>query len=87
MLFDTRKREKHPCLFSRNVVDVVKVKAVEALLETAVNALCHPLEGKLVVELLHVLGNTRLDALSDSLCGRGKVGDVAFPSRSPFLCL
>lgn len=66
---------------------LVEVEVVKAVLGATTHGLGHALEGKLVVQLLNVLGDTGLDALGDPLGWRGDEGDAALPPGSPLLCL
>lgn len=53
--------------------------AVNALLDAGVDALCHLLQGQLLLHVLHHAGDGRLDALHASLDRWGKEVDVSLP--------
>ena len=58
-------------------------EARDAVPNTSVNTLGHPLEGQAAVDVLNGAGDGGLDALDAALEGRGEEADVALPAGCP----
>lgn len=80
---------RHDGLDRRNMFlrFVLAIESGDAASDTLINGLCHPLEGKAILNALDHLGHWGLDSLDTLLHRRDEVADVPLPSGSPLVGL